>query len=98
MRAIGFSEARRQLEYHSADANGVDIQNTSPFKIQCKAMNKQPQIHTVMQDILVIREEIPVVIYKVDRQGTYACFRYEDALRLMKLATQPSERNNLEAS
>lgn len=51
-----------------------------------------------MGDILIVSEEIPVVIYKVDRQGTFACFRYEDALRLMKLATPPSQVNKPQAS
>jgi hypothetical protein len=85
MQSIGYKGARRQLEYHTDDANGVDIQQTPPFKIQCKAMKNQPSIHKVMDEVEAEREEIPVVIYKVDRKGTYAAFKIDDALRLMKI-------------
>lgn len=84
MRTIGYPDARRQLEYHKDDANGVDLQNTPPFKIQCKAMKKQPVVHDVMDKIQVSASDVPVVVYKVDGKGTFMAFRYEDGLRLMK--------------
>jgi len=85
MQEIGFPKARRQLEYHADDANGIDIQNTGRFKIQCKAMKKQPNVPEVMKNIQTKRDDIPVVVYKVDRKGTYVAFKYEDALSLMRV-------------
>lgn len=83
MRRVGFSEARRQLEYHKDDAQGVDLQNTGVFDVQCKAMKKQPNVPRVFSEMPVDPERIPVVVYKVDRKGTYATFKWEDAKLLM---------------
>lgn len=86
LRAAGFPNARRQLEYHEDDANGVDLQHTGDFKVQCKALNKQPNIPAVMREMRALNpQDIPMVVFKVDKQGTFAAFRYEDALKLMQL-------------
>ena len=85
MREIGYEEARRQLEYNEDDANGIDIQNTKPFAVQCKAMKQQPNVPKVMKEIKHSFDEIPVVVYKVDNKGIFAAFRYEDALDMMKV-------------
>ena len=86
LRENGFPEARRHLEYQKEEANGIDIDNTEPFLIQCKATNNQPNIPKVMKEIKQNNvENIPVVFYKVTGKGTYAAFKVEDALMLMKL-------------
>ena len=83
MRKYGFKEARRQLEYHEKDANGVDLQGTGQFAVQCKALNTTPNIPQVFTEIKQHTiEHIPMVVFKVDGKGIYAAFKWEDALLL----------------
>jgi len=84
MRTIGFKDARRHLEYHGDDAKGVDIDNTGPYKIQCKALKKTPNIPKVFDEIKDIGEyDVPVVAFKVDRKGEYVCLKLQDFLELV---------------
>lgn len=81
-----YPEARRHLEYQDGEANGIDLQNTGRYKIQCKCLNKQPQIPAVMMEIKNVGDEdIPMVIWKQDGKGTYAAVRFEDMRILMSL-------------
>jgi Holliday junction resolvase len=84
MQEVGFENARRHLEYHMDDAKGVDIDNTDPFKIQCKALKKTPNIPKVFDEIKDVDEDgIPVVAFKVDRKGEYICLKLQDFLNLV---------------
>jgi len=85
MRSVGFEKARRALEYHPDDAKGVDLQDTGKFDVQCKALKIQPGIPAVMKEIKGKPEQIPVIVFKIDNRGSYAAFKYEDALMLMSL-------------
>ena len=75
--------AERNLEYQAHKANGVDVE-TDRFAIQCKCMKQTPNIPKVFKEI-TSRKDMKVVIFKVDGKGEYACFKFEDALELMKL-------------
>jgi len=80
----GFPEAKRHFEFRSDDAKGVDLDGTFPFAIQAKCKQTQPNIIEAMPEIddpMIV----PVVIFKVTNKGTYAAFKYEDALQLMRL-------------
>jgi len=88
MREIGYPEARRHLEYQDGEANGIDIANTGQFAVQCKAMKNQPNLPKVFGELKNKEDEIPVVVFKVDRKGEYACFKLEDALMLMQAFKQ----------
>jgi len=88
----GFKEARRQLEYNAQDANGIDLQETGRFKIQCKAMKKQPNIVSVMKEIKCLEDDIPVVVFKVDNSGTFATLRWSDTKTLISLFNYISKK------
>jgi hypothetical protein len=76
-------QAERVLEYQQHQAKGVDV-STEKFAIQCKAKKTQPNVPNVFNEIQDTKR-IPVVIYKIDRKGTFATFKIDDALTLMKL-------------
>jgi len=84
LRAVGFHDAKRHLEYQKEEVVGVDIDNTGQFKIQCKAKNNSPNIPAVFKEIKHDKDnDIPVVVFKVTNKGEYACFKWEDAQVLM---------------
>jgi|TARA_Y100000310_G_scaffold325441_1_gene388907 hypothetical protein len=83
LRAIGFSKAKRHLEYQKEEIIGVDIDNSGQFAIQCKSMAKTPTMPKVFDEIKCSKEDIPVVVFKVTNKGEYACFKWEDAQVLM---------------
>ncbi len=62
-RAIGFTDAQRQLEYQANTVHGVDLANTGIFKIQCKKTKAYVSINTINEvKLKKPKEEIPVLI------------------------------------
>ena len=82
----GFPRARRQLEFHSADANGVDLQNTEPFFVQCKKTAKYVPINTITE-VQCTREfgEIPILIAAGDNQEALVVIPLDDFFRLIRV-------------
>jgi len=83
LKRVGFSDAKRHLEFQASECRGVDLSNTGQFAIQCKAKNGTPNIPAVFGEIKCSDEEIPVVAFKVVGKGEYACFKLSDAVILM---------------
>ncbi len=89
--AIAFREiyplARRHLENHAMDANGVDLDNTGPWKIQCKRYKKYAPLSCI-EEVQCDREkgEIPVLIAAADRKETLAVIPLTEFLRLVAMA------------
>lgn len=83
-----FPEARRQLEYHSADANGVDIANTGFYKIQCKKFKRYAPI-TCIEEVQCDREmgDVPILVTACDRGEIMAVLPFDELLRLIALAS-----------
>lgn len=83
LRAI-FPEARRQLEYHSADARGVDIANTGKFRFQCKRGRSYAPISAI-DEIQCDRfwGETPVLVTKADDLEPMAILPWDDFLKLL---------------
>lgn len=81
---ILWPEARRQLEYHKDDANGVDIQNTGDFRFQCKKMKKYARINAIKE---IQCEEflghIPVLVTAGDNEPPMAVLSFENLLDLI---------------
>jgi len=66
---VVYPDCRRHLEYQGAEANGVDLVNTGPYKIQCKRGRKYARpdaIEEVTADELM--GEVPVLITQGDRK------------------------------
>lgn len=81
----GWKGARRQLEFHSADAKGVDLQNTEPFFVQCKKTKKYVPLTTI-GEIQCERAfgDIPVLIAAGDNQEAMACLPLRDFMSLLR--------------
>lgn len=84
---VVFPDARRLLEYHQADAKGVDVQNTDEFRFQCKRTRKYVSINTI-KEVQCERwlGEIPVLVAQADGEEAMAVIPWEDLIRLIKAA------------
>lgn len=82
-----FPSARRQLEYHTADANGVDIANTGRYRIQCKRMRVYASISKIFEvqclDFLG-EDEVPILITRGDNLETMAVLPFRNLLELIE--------------
>ncbi len=80
-----FPEARRQLEFQKQDANGVDLQGTGDFKIQCKAFSGYAPISCLNEvKLCPIDGGIPVLITKGTNLEPVAVLRLDYFLDLVK--------------
>lgn len=79
-----FPEARRQLEYHSADANGVDIMETGHYRFQCKKLKDYAPINRIEE---VTHDpsigEIPVLVTAADGKPAMAVLPFTDLIALL---------------
>ncbi len=78
-----FPEARRQLEYHVKDANGVDLQGTAQYRIQCKRLEKYAPI-TAINEIKRDNDYVPVLITRGDSSEAMAVLPLKELIRLIK--------------
>lgn len=81
-----FPDARRLLENHALDANGVDIMHTGTYRFQCKRLRKYcnpNRIEEVQCDEFL--GEVPILVTQGDRKRILAVLPFEELLRLMKL-------------
>lgn len=79
-----FPEARRQLEYHQNDANGVDIQQTGRYRIQCKRFKKYAPVSCIEEVQLNGPDEVPVLVTKGDNAPILAVLPFDELLRLLE--------------
>jgi hypothetical protein len=84
-----FPKARRQLEYHEDDCNGVDIANTGRFKFQCKKLKKYSPI-TAIEEIKcdVALGDIPVLVTAGDRQPPMAILPFDNLMELLHMVVK----------
>jgi hypothetical protein len=83
----GYTKARRHLEYHEDDCHGVDLDNTGPFKVQCKAHKNYVSINTINEIKDLKQGEIPVLITKGDRLEPMAALPAKDFYNLVEAFT-----------
>ena len=79
-----FPKARRHLEYQDAEANGCDLVETGPYRIQCKKLRKYASI-TKIFEVKCDRElgEVPVLVTQGDHLEAMVVIPLEDFLRLI---------------
>lgn len=63
LRQFGFPNAKRHLEFQKDEAKGIDLDNTWPLGVQCKAWKSAPPI-TVIDEIVDGRFPIRTAILK----------------------------------
>ncbi len=83
MRRI-YPEARRLLEYQAEEANGVDLQNTGRYLIQCKRNRKYAPLSAIEEiQICPIEGGTPVLVTKGDGKTPLAVLPFEEFIRLL---------------
>lgn len=82
LQAHNLPRTRRQLEYHPDDANGVDLQNTGPFSVQCKSVAKMPSFKTIFD--AMPEDTLRVLALKVTNKGSYAVVSWVDFMDLLE--------------
>lgn len=85
LRAI-YPKARRHLEYQDVEANGVDLVETGPFRIQCKRLKEYAPLSRLdeieFDDLL---GEIPVLVTAADNKPALAALPLVDLIRLIEV-------------
>ena len=79
-----FPNAERLLEFQVSQANGVDIKNTGPYRIQCKKMKKYAPLSKIKE--VKCDEwlgEIPVLVTAGDSERRLACLPLDDFIDLL---------------
>lgn len=84
LRAV-YPKARRHLEYQDAEANGVDLVETGPFKIQCKKYKTYAPLSAI-KEVNCERElgDIPVLVTAGDGEEPLAALPFGDFLTLIR--------------
>lgn len=85
-----FPDAKRKLEYQKDECIGVDIENTGPYKIQCKAYKTYAPIMKIFE-VEHKGGEIPILVTKGDRLEPMAVIPLMKLIRLMKEAQDGGE-------
>lgn len=80
-----FPGAKRHLEFQTQEANGVDLDNTGDFRIQCKKLAKYAPISKI-EEVQCDRlfGEIPVLITAGDNEEAMVVLPFSDFLNLLK--------------
>jgi len=66
-----FPDAKRHLEMQKEEAKGYDLDNTGPYRIQCKRHKKYAPI-TAIEEVQCLEGEIPVLVTKPDNKPAVA--------------------------
>lgn len=87
-----FPNARRHLEYHQRDANGIDLIETGPYKIQCKRGRKYASLSKI-KEIQAFEElgDVPVLVTKGDNEPILVALPIDEFIYLLKIAKGNSE-------
>ncbi len=81
-----FPGARRQLEYHENDCNGVDIAETEHFKFQCKKTKSYVSVNTIFEIVYDPLFEVPILVTAADRKEPMAVLPLKDLIHLIKMS------------
>ncbi len=84
-----FPDARRHLENHIRDANGVDLLHTGHYRIQCKRLAKYANLKAIKEVTAdEMLGEVPVLITQGDRERVLVAIPIEEFIRLLKTASK----------
>ncbi len=78
-----FPLARRQLENHVDDCNGVDIQGTPGYKFQCKKLKSYASVNTIREIQCDRALDVPVLVTAGDKQEAMAVLPFKELLKLL---------------
>ena len=76
-----YPNAKRKLEYQISECTGVDISDTGPFKIQCKAYKDYAPISKIKE---IQEGGIPCLVTKGDRKEAMIVLPLTDFINILK--------------
>lgn len=83
-RMIGFLQAGRNLEqFQKHKQVGVDLENTGPFRVQCKNHQKYPNLSIIEE--ITDKSGIPLLIAKANAKRPLVALPLEDFMRMAQL-------------
>lgn len=86
MKQLGFKRAvSSRAQSRNLDALGVDIVNTDPFLIQCKAWESAPSYHKVLSSMPQHKGKYNLVFHKRNNQGSVVVMTEEDFIELLEM-------------
>lgn len=86
---VVYPNARRHLEYQDAEANGVDLVETGPYRIQCKRFKSYAPISAIREVTAdPLFGEIPVLVTAGDNEPPIAALPLEDFIRLLRASRE----------
>lgn len=77
-----FPGARRVLEYHEDDCNGIDI-DLGVLKLQCKRLKAYAPISKLFE-VQCSENDIPVLVTKKDRGEDIVALKLKDFIRILE--------------
>lgn len=81
---VVFPLARRHLEYHERDANGVDLIETGYYRIQCKRGRKYASLSAIKEVTAdEFLGEVPLLVTQGDRERILVAMPLEEFIRLI---------------
>jgi hypothetical protein len=83
MSLFGGHVERTSYASKKLDDMGVDLTNTDPFLIQCKAVEQSINVHDIL-DRMPNSELWNVVLHKRNNRGTVVSLRLDDFLELVE--------------
>ena len=78
-----FPTARRKLEYHIDDCNGVDIEDTGRLQIQCKKYKSYAPISKI-KEVVAKPGAIPALITAGDRETPIICMPLSAFMEILR--------------
>lgn len=79
-----FPEARRHLEYQAEEAQGVDLDGTGSYKIQCKKLRAYSPISAIKEVVCdQFLGDVPVLITAGDNEPPVAVLPLDEFIRLI---------------
>ncbi len=79
-----FPQARRLLENHADDANGVDLLHTGNYRFQLKRLHKYASFSAIKEiQCDEFLGEVPILVTQGDRERILVAMPIEEFLRLI---------------
>lgn len=84
-RELGWEEAKRHLEVQGyLDELGIDLDNTYPFKIQCKRNKGYAPVNKI-EEVNIENGYYSMLITKADGKPAVACMYWDDMKELLQI-------------
>ena len=84
MEAFGGNVERTSYASKKLDDMGVDLTDTDPFHIQCKAHERSLDLHAIL-DRMPIDDKYNLVIHKRNHQASIVAMQLDDFLEIVQM-------------